>query len=175
MASVKKFCFIILILVFFSLICQKEAGAAFGIAISGPEGTLINFGTVSPPISQETIVSEIPTEGLTVTCTTGETDTWVLEIWTDGVPLTHELNPAAQIPDTNFYWYVENTTGSTARLVYPLQQREDFTVRKTIYNGLATEGASGIDFVMKFELVIPANMQSGTYNMSNNIFLTLTE
>lgn len=115
---------------------------------------------------------DVPSQGLTITCTTDEGNAWQLKVRNEQ-PLTHISNPGATIPDTSFRWYVESTTGNTGQLGYSLNQREDFTIEKTIYTGTAGEGAAGIDFTTKYELTVPPNIQSGDY--SSTVVFTFTE
>ena len=116
------------------------------------------------------IKEDIPSNGLVVTCTTDQGNSWSLKI-RDDYPLRHVSDPSSMIPNTNLKWYGLSTSDpSNTSLV---TTREDFTIERTIYMGAAGEGASGTNITMKFELTLPPALQSGTYG--TNIVFTLTE
>ena len=155
MSDVKRLGFIVLIF-FVILLCQKEAEAVFSIELNSYS---IDFGGMD----MGSIKDDVPPIGLVVTCTTDQGNAWDLKIRNDQ-PLTHVSNPASMIPDTNFCWYVESTTGNISNLVYSLNERQDFTFEKTIYNDPGILGLSTTDITMKFELILPDLLQSGDYN-----------
>ncbi len=114
------------------------------------------------------IKDDVPSNGLIVTLKTDQGNPWFLRIRTD-MPLTHVDNPSQVIPDTHFRWYGVSTSDVTNTTL--VTSREDLTVEKTVYSGAAAETET--DVTLKFELMLPALLQSGTYETT--VVLTLTE
>lgn len=155
------FCAAVIFAVIF--LAQPETYAVFSLDLNFYS---IDFGSMN----MGDIKDDVPPIGLTATCTTDQGLRWYLRIRSDG-PLTHEENPAAFIPDTNFRWYgISTSDPANTSLV---TTREDFTMERTIYIGEPGEGADGTDLMMKFEITLPPLLQSGRYNA--NIVFTMTE
>ena len=152
----------IFILIFFiMLLCQKEAEAVFSIELNFYS---IDFGSMD----MGSIKDDVPSIGLIVTCTTDQGLAWDLKIRNDQ-PLTHVSNPASVIPNTNFKWYGVSTSDPINTTL--VMTREDFTFEKTIYTGTAIE--SPTDITIRFELILPAILQSGDY--TTDVVFTFVE
>ncbi|MBU4375955.1 MAG: hypothetical protein KKD29_00580, partial [Candidatus Omnitrophica bacterium] len=81
------------------------------------------------------------------------------------------LNPSSFIPNTNFFWYgISSSVPGNNSLV---RNQEDFTVERTVYSAPGTEGNPGTDITLKFKVIVPRPVQSGTYN--TKIVFTFTE
>ena len=148
----------------FLIICLYGSEAAgLGITFSQISGNVIDFGDMNMGDTK----NNVPNLGLRIICSAGpSTAGWTLEIRTDQ-PFSSE------IPNENFEWYIESTTGSVGQLNFPINQPEDFAIEKLIYTGVANEDET--EFIMKFQLTLPSLLQSGTYSINNNIVLTITE
>jgi hypothetical protein len=132
--------------------------------------TAIDFGEMSAG----DIKDEVPYERLIIRCTASSgTPGWTLKVKIDH-PLTHESNPASIIPNTNFKWYLVNTSDANNNPTN-LEQRTEFTTYdQTVYTGLAGEAQTDIE--MKFQLELPTVLQWGTYSTNyGKIVFTLTE
>lgn len=112
--------------------------------------------------------SDIPGDGFKATCTSDLGNPWELKI-SNIQPLTHEHNPTATIPDTNFRWYGISTTGAGTLI----KEEKDFTQERVLYSAPAGEGANGIDIIIKFKLIVPQMIQAGEYE--TQIMFTMTE
>ena len=165
--NTKKLALVVLIF-FTGFLFQGNAEAVFSVDLNFFS---IDFGNMDSGYSGS-YKDDIPSIGLTATCTTDQGSAWSLLIRNDN-PLRHNNYSSFEIDNANFRWYGTNVTGvlsSTARLT---QTREDFIIERTVYSGIAGEGVSGTDITMKFELTMPPLFPSGIYE--TNIVFTFTE
>ena len=153
----KIFVLFILSLFIFSI----DASATFTIETDLIE---IYFGSMSPGEIRE----GIPTQGITVRCTTDQGNPWFLRIRTEN-PFGNMNNLSAIIPNENFWCYADSTTGSGILVT----TEQDFSVERIVYTASAGEGAQGVGVVLKFKLAVPTNTQSGDY--STRVILTMIE
>jgi len=147
-------------------LCVPAAEAAFGIDLNFYS---IDFGD----LDMGTVKDDVPSQGLVATCTTDQGNAWYLMIRNEQ-PLQNVNNPAAVIPDTNFYWYgvapvITDVTGNNSLVT----SYQDFTYEKTAYTGQAGEGAAGTQITLKFKVDVPNPAQSGEYH--SRVVLTFTE
>lgn len=153
------------------LLYPSEANA---LNIEFTNYNVIDFGSVD--LSGGTvIIDDVPYDGLVIRCTAGPgTSGWMLEVKIEH-ELTHETNTASRIPNTNFRWYVESTTGNTNNIAPGVNQKVEFTFDDVlVYTG--DTGEDQTDITMKFHLELPPTLQWGTYNTKYGyIVFTLTE
>lgn len=152
---------ILLLIALFIFFLTSTASAAFSIVL---DLNSIDFANMKPG----QIRGDLPSQGITVTCTSDQGNPWYLRICVKE-PLTHMGNPSSIIPNENFLWYGLETTG-TGTLV---TAEQDFTEERIAYTAPAGEGASGVDIKLRFKLKIPQTVQSGDY--ATEITLTLIE
>ncbi|MDD5423434.1 MAG: hypothetical protein PHT32_08500 [Candidatus Omnitrophica bacterium] len=156
----KKILPLFTLLIFFTLM-PGSAHAAFTLET---DINSIDFGAMAP----DEIKGDIPSQGVTVRCTTDQGNAWFLRTRLD-TQLTNANNPSSVIPSENFRWYGSSTTG-TGQLV---MTEQDYLVERIVYTAPAGEGASGVNIKVKFKLNIPHRVQSGTYN--SRIIFTMIE
>lgn len=145
----------------FCIIFILSCDEARALSIQLMNYTSLDFGSMNAGETK----FDVPSNGLIVRCshTSGK---WTLSI-RDDYPLGNITNPASTIPNTNFKWYgVSTSDPSNTSLV---TTHEDFTTEKQVYRARA--GELSTDITMKFELILPPFLQSGTYK--TNVVFTL--
>ena len=159
----KRIFLVLITTLLISVLYNQDAEAVFSIDLNFYS---IDFGE----LDMGDIKDDVPSLDITITCTTDQGNAWYLKVKNE-TQLTHTINPSSFIPDTNLYWRGVSTTGSgTLTTGY-----NDFTVddTPTVYSSSVGEGASGINIMMDFKVVIPQAIQSGTY--TTRIVFTFTE
>jgi hypothetical protein len=159
-----KYILTVLILTFSAIfLWTEDAFATFSIALNFYS---IEFGN----LNMGDIKDDVPGIGIRVTCRTDQGNPWQLRIRTER-PLTHMVNPASFIPNTNLFWYgISSSVPGNSSLV---TSQQDFTVERTVYTAPGTEGMPGTDITLKFKIVVPRPVQSGMY--TTKIVFTFTE
>jgi len=170
-----------LILLFILLICYSAYAATdtravtvtvpaiFSLELTGAD-TSVDFGsndpgTPNPPFDKPNGIFE-------ATCKSNNGNIWYLKI-SNTQPFTLATDASVTISNNNFKWYGVYTDG-TGTLVKTSQSMSASAA--TVYTASATEKVNtpnGTKIQLKFGLVIPTNVQAGTYN--STIVLTITE
>lgn len=159
MRRILVFCFVLAVLIFYAI---SSSYAIFRLELDRFD---VGFGSLNLGETKY----DIPADSLKATITTDTGNSFKLQI-RNLQPFTSASNPLFTIENRKFWWYGVSTTGSGTLVT----TQENFVQEKTVYTGVAGEGASGIDVEMKFRVDVPENnLLSGRY--TSDVVLTATE